>query len=152
MPVVFDLMPFAKQLEVKYVQGKPHFFDKTRRVHLKVTPEEIVRQSLIIKLHADFGIPWVRMRTEYGIKHNSLQKRIDLLIYDKKGKPWMIIETKAPTVPLSQLVIDQVAFYNNVIFAPWLMVANGNEAMFASVDFQSKATAEVFKFPLNQWL
>jgi type I site-specific restriction endonuclease len=92
------------------------------------------------------------MRTEYGIKHNSLQKRIDLLIYDKKGKPWMIIETKAPTVPLSQLVIDQVAFYNNVIFAPWLMVANGNEAMFASVDFQSKATAEVFEFPLNQWL
>ncbi len=151
MPVLFDLIPFADQLEIKYLKGKPHYFDKTRRVHIKVTPEEIVRQSLIVKLHSDFGIPWVRMHTEFGIKHNFLIKRVDLLIYNKKGNPWMIVETKAPTVPLDQKVIDQVSFYNNVIFAPWIMVANGNQAIFASVDFQTKTTREVLEFPLNDW-
>jgi predicted type IV restriction endonuclease len=149
MPLVFDLLPFARQLDFKYVNGEQRLFDLTRKTYLKVSPEEIVRQSLILKLVNDFSFPISRMQSEYEIYNNQLVKRIDLLIYNRKGMPLMIIETKAPSIKLNQKAIDQVVFYNNVIFAPWLMVANGSEALLASIDFETGKTTEFFEFPNN---
>ena len=149
MPLVFDLLPFARQLDFKYVNGEQRLIDLTRKTYLKVSPEEIVRQSLILKLVNDFSFPISRMKSEYEIYNNQLVKRIDLLIYNRKGMPLMIIETTAPSIKLNQKAIDQVVFYNNVIFAPWLMVANGSEALLASIDFETGKTTEFFEFPNN---
>ncbi len=149
MPLVFDLLPFARQLDFKYVNGEQRLIDLTRKTYLKVSPEEIVRQSLILKLVNDFSFPISRMKSEYEIYNNQLVKRIDLLIYNRMGMPLMIIETKAPSIKLNQKAIDQVVFYNNVIFAPWLMVANGSEALLASIDFETGKTTEFFEFPNN---
>jgi predicted type IV restriction endonuclease len=149
MPLVFDLLPFARQLDFKYVNGEQRLIDLTRKTYLKVSPEEIVRQSLILKLVNDFSFPISRMQSEYEIYNNQLVKRIDLLIYNRMGMPLMIIETKAPSIKLNQKAIDQVVFYNNVIFAPWLMVANGSEALLASIDFETGKTTEFFEFPNN---
>jgi len=149
MPLVFDLLPFARQLDFKYVNGEQRLIDLTRKTYLKVSPEEIVRQSLILKLVNDFSFPISRMKSEYEIYNNQLVKRIDLLIYNRLGMPLMIIETKAPSIKLNQKAIDQVVFYNNVIFAPWLMVANGSEALLASIDFETGKTTEFFEFPNN---
>ncbi len=149
MPFEFDLLPFARQLDFKYINGQQRLLDLTRKTYLKVTPEEIVRQSLILKLANDFSFPISRMKSEYEIINNKLVKRIDLLIYTRLGMPLMIIETKAPTVKLNQKAIDQVVFYNNVIFAPWLMVANGSEALLASINFETGQTTEMLEFPIN---
>jgi hypothetical protein len=117
-------------------------------VYLSITPEEIVRQSLILKLNLEYNIPKSLMRTEFEIKKNNLKKRVDLIIFDNNGNPQMIIETKAPSVILSQQTMDQVAFYNNVIFAPWLLIANGITAMIYRIDFETKVSTEVLEFPL----
>ncbi len=88
------------------------------------------------------------MRTEYEIKKNGLKKRTDLIIFNNNGEPQMIIETKAPSVKLTQKTMDQVAFYNNVIFAPWLLISNGIMAMIYHIDFETKTSTEVLEFPL----
>lgn len=152
MPISFDLFSYANRLEIKQNKSGPCLLDLTRKVYLKISPEEIVRQSLILRFKEEYHIPVSRMRTEYEIVQNNLKKRIDLLLFDKEGRPLMIVETKAPEVRLTQKTIDQVAFYNNVIFAPWLMIANGIEAMIAAIDFQSKDTREVYDFPLNDFI
>ena len=148
MPLQFDLFPYAKQLKVIQKDKGPCYLDLTRRVYLNITPEEIVRQSLIIKLNREYLIPVSLMRTEYEIRKNNLKKRVDLIIFDKEGLPQMIIETKAPSVVLTQHTMDQVAFYNNVIFAPWLLICNGIMAMIYSIDFETKKSTEVLEFPL----
>jgi len=148
MPLVFDLLPYAGQLKIIIKDKGPCFLDLTRKVYLSVTPEEIVRQSLIVKLNKEYEIPVSLMRTEYEIRKNNLKKRVDLIIFDKEGQPQMIIETKAPSVVLSQQTMDQVAFYNNVIFAPWLLISNGIMAMIYRIDFETKKSTEVLEFPL----
>ncbi|MCO6460641.1 MAG: type I restriction enzyme HsdR N-terminal domain-containing protein [Saprospiraceae bacterium] len=147
MPVVFDLYSYAGQLLFRVKDKQAHILDFSRKSYVKATPEEIVRQSLIKRLNQEFKIPLSRIRTEYELVVNRMTKRLDILIYDREGKPWMIIETKAPSVRLSQETIDQVVLYNNVIFAPWLMITNGSEAVIASVNFKTKKAIEVFEFP-----
>ncbi len=148
MPIHFDLLPYAKGLKVIQRPKGPCFLDLTRKVYLSVTPEESVRQSLIIKLNKEYNIPIGLMRTEFEIKKNGLKKRTDLIIFNNNGIPQMIIETKAPFVPLAQNTMDQVAFYNNVIFAPWLLISNGIMAMIYMINFETKQTVEVLEFPL----
>ncbi len=147
MPIHFDLLPFAKDLKVILRDKGPCYLDLTRKVYLNVTPEESVRQSLISKLIKDYQVPIGLMRTEFEIKKNGLKRRIDLIIFNNNGEPQMIIETKAPSVRLTQSTMDQVAFYNNVIFAPWLLIANGIMAMIYHIDFETKISTEVLEFP-----
>lgn len=148
MPIHFDLFPYAQDLKVIQRPKGPCFLDLTRKVYLSVTPEESVRQSLIVKLNKEYDIPIGLMRTEYEIKKNGLKKRTDLIIFNNNGVPQMIIETKAPSVPLTQNTMDQVAFYNNVIFAPWLLISNGIMAMIYEIDFNTKKSREVLEFPV----
>ncbi|HQW70531.1 MAG: type I restriction enzyme HsdR N-terminal domain-containing protein [Saprospiraceae bacterium] len=148
MPIHFDLLPFAQELKITNREKGPCYLDLTRKVYLSVTPEEGVRQSLIAKLIRDYNIPIGLMRTEYEIKKNGLKKRTDLIIFNNNGEPQMIIETKAPSVKLTQKTMDQVAFYNNVIFAPWLLISNGIMAMIYHIDFETKTSTEVLEFPL----
>ena len=148
MPIHFDLLPFAQELKITNREKSPCYLDLTRKVYLSVTPEEGVRQSLIAKLIRDYNIPIGLMRTEYEIKKNGLKKRTDLIIFNNNGEPQMIIETKAPSVKLTQKTMDQVAFYNNVIFAPWLLISNGIMAMIYHIDFETKTSTEVLEFPL----
>ncbi|MCF8255575.1 MAG: type I restriction enzyme HsdR N-terminal domain-containing protein, partial [Bacteroidia bacterium] len=56
---------------------------------------------------------------------NHLKKRFDVLLYNKLGKPEMLIECKAPEVSLSKETIFQIATYNLVFKVPYLFVSNG---------------------------
>lgn len=147
MPFELDLFPYASELNVVNKDGVAAFFDPTRKIHLKVTPEETVRQALIVWLHEVKKISFSLMRTEYEIKKGRLSRRIDIVVSNNAGQPQMIVETKAPSVKLSRSTADQAAFYNNTIFAPWLMLANGDVAAIYAIDFDKKQTLEVTDFP-----
>lgn len=134
----FDLYEFAQQLKTKVIAGKMGIFDPIRQIYTATTPEEIVRQSLILKLKADYNIPFALMMTEQRIKVGNLNRRVDLLVYNRRAQPVLIAETKAPTVRLTQKTGDQIAVYNSAIFAPCLLLANGIKGMFFEIDFKQK--------------
>lgn len=135
----FDLYPFAQQLKTKLIAGKMGLFDPTRKVFTAATPEEIVRQALIMKLNVDFSVPIALMMTERAIKVGKLRRRVDLIVYNRRAQAILIAETKAPTVILSQQVADQIAVYNTAIFAPGLLLANGTQGMYFKIDFEQKS-------------
>ena len=60
-----------------------------------------------------------------SITLNGTARRCDTVVYDNTLQPLMIIEYKAPHIPLSQKVMDQVARYNMVLGASWLVLSNG---------------------------
>lgn len=101
-------------------------FDPLRRKSVTLTPEEWVRQNFVGFLRDMLGYPAGLMANEVAIKLNSTSRRCDTVVYSRSGlKPLMVIEYKAPHVKISGAVFDQIARYNMVVGAPWLVVSNG---------------------------
>lgn len=104
-----------------------------------LTPEEWVRQHVIHYLIQDKGYPASLMAVERQFSLHKLKKRFDLLLFDRKAQPWLIVECKAPQVKISQNTFDQLARYNLKFEAQLLMVTNGIDHYFCSLDHVSKA-------------
>jgi hypothetical protein len=56
----------------------------------------------------------------------ELTKRFDLLVYDREHKPWMIVECKAQSVPLTEKTLMQVLRYNLAVPVPYIVMTNGS--------------------------
>ena len=115
----------AVDFKVKKTEGKVWIFDNIRKKFVVLTPEEWVRQHFVSYLIQDQMYPRSLFRIEGGLNYNQMQKRSDILIYDRKGKPWMLIECKSPAIKLTQKAFNQVAIYNMTIGAKYIAVTNG---------------------------
>ena len=100
-----------------------------RKKWLVRTPEEEVRQWFIQLLHQHLQIPLHMMMSEvsmkYGEGYRKKDFRADILVYDRKLQPLMIVECKRPEVRLTQEVVEQTLRYNMVMHAPYLAITNG---------------------------
>jgi predicted type IV restriction endonuclease len=112
-------------VKVKKSEGKVWIFDPSRKKYVVCTPEEWVRQHFINYLIQDHRYPKSLFRVEGSLAYNTLQKRSDILVHDRLGKPWMLIECKSPSIKLSQRAFNQVAIYNMTIGAKYIAVTNG---------------------------
>lgn len=117
---------------------KLKIFDEIRKKFLVLTPEEWVRQNFIRYLVDEKSFPASLMAVETGLQLNGNQFRADLLVYNKQGKPWLIVEFKAPEVKITQKTFDQIARYNLTFEVPFLIVSNGLEHYCCQVDFEAK--------------
>ena len=100
-------------------------FDSIRKKYVALTPEEWVRQHLIHYIIREKNYPATLISVETPLKYARMDKRSDVLVYDRNGQPLMLAECKAPKVAISQKVFEQIAIYNLTIQAPCLMVTNG---------------------------
>ncbi|GAW90026.1 hypothetical protein FPS14_contig00038-0002 [Flavobacterium psychrophilum] len=78
------------------------------------------------------------INVEKIIKINGLTKRYDIVVFEPNGKIFLLIECKAPEVPISQNTFDQIARYNIVLEAKYLMVTNGLNHYFCKMDFENQ--------------
>ena len=115
----------AANVSLKKDKGKVWIFDIIRKKYIIVTPEEWVRQHFLHHLIHGLKYPKSLFKIESSLKYNSLQKRSDILVHDRDGKPWMLIECKSPEIKLTQKAFNQVAVYNMTIGAKYLVVTNG---------------------------
>jgi type I site-specific restriction-modification system R (restriction) subunit len=104
---------------------KLKIFDEFRKKNVALTHEEWVRQNFLKWLCEDKKYPKSLISVESGLKYNKLQKRSDAVVYDRNGKPIMIIEFKAPSIEINNDTINQIASYNFTINASYLIVTNG---------------------------
>ena len=111
--------------------GVTEIFDPVRRKFLVLQPEELVRQLTLLYL-LDRGFSIKKMRTEIGITINGLQKRCDILVFDKNLQPFLLVECKAANVDIDEAVFQQIARYNLVLNVPFLMVTNGKTTYFCA--------------------
>ncbi|HEV8514084.1 MAG TPA: type I restriction enzyme HsdR N-terminal domain-containing protein [Cyclobacteriaceae bacterium] len=110
---------------LKKENGKVLIFDGIRKKYIVLTPEEWVRQHFIHYLITELKYPKSLFRIEGALTYNKLQKRSDILVFDRNGKAWMLIECKSPTIKLNQKAFNQVAVYNMTIGAKYIAVTNG---------------------------
>ena len=107
-------------------------FDPIRKKRVALTPEEDVRQQLILMLSERKRYPLALMTCEYSILLNGNRYRGDLVVHDRKGKPLLLAECKAPGVRIGKEVFDQILTYNASLGVKHILLTNGPETYFAS--------------------
>ncbi|MBK7232470.1 MAG: type I restriction enzyme HsdR N-terminal domain-containing protein [Saprospiraceae bacterium] len=118
-------------------------FDPVRRKWIKFSSEEYVRQLMLIYLHDVLGYGYSTMAVERMIKLNGLSKRFDIVVFNRKGEAFILIECKSFNHQLSQDVWDQVSRYNCVLASSWLCITTGIQSLIVKIDFEnSKISAE----------
>lgn len=115
----------AADIAVRAADNGPEVYDALRRKWVALTPEEWVRQNFTAFLVAHRGYPAGLLANEVGLRLNGTLKRCDGLVYDRRLRPLVVMEYKAPHVAITQKVFDQIARYNIVVGAPYLIVSNG---------------------------
>ncbi len=130
MKITFDKYDFR----IKEEADQKFIFDVIRKKFVSLTPEEWVRQHWIHYLIHHQKYPRSRIAVEMKIKLNGLTKRCDLVIFDKSGYPYLIVECKAPEVKITQKTFDQIARYNLTLNVKYLLVSNGNKHFCCAID------------------
>ncbi|MDE7407717.1 MAG: type I restriction enzyme HsdR N-terminal domain-containing protein [Muribaculaceae bacterium] len=115
-------------------QGDNTIYDPLRSKWIIITPEEWVRQHFVAYLIGSLGYPASLMANEVSLQLNGTLRRCDTLVWDRHGAPLVIVEYKAPHIDITQKVFEQIARYNMVIRAPFLMVSNGLKHFCATID------------------
>ncbi len=106
-------------------------WDHWRNKYVAGTPEEWVRQHLLHWLVRDFNYPSGRIMVEAEVKGLQRKRRLDALVLDAQGSPYLLIEIKAPSVPLSNQTFLQAAHYNSQVKSPYLLISNGRQTFVA---------------------
>jgi hypothetical protein len=135
------------QFKTKQEGERTYIFDGIRKKYLVLTPEEWVRQNFIQYLISEKQFPKSLIAIEAGLKYNQLQKRLDVLVYDKQGAPHLIIECKAPEVKITQDVFDQVARYNFIFKAKYLVVTNGLQHFCCEMNYTDNSFQYIEQIP-----
>jgi len=124
---------------LKNSENKTAIFDEIRKKFIILTPEEWVRQHVVRFLLEEKKYPKSYINVEKIIKINDLTKRYDAVVFNPDGSIFLLVECKAPEVPISQNTFDQIARYNMVLEAQYLMVTNGLNHYFCKMDYEKEA-------------
>lgn len=124
--------------KIKDESNTRYIFDAFRLKWLKLTPEEWVRQHFAYYLMMEKNYPKGRLALEYGLKINGLSRRCDIVFFDNALQPKLIVECKAPKVPINQKVFDQIARYNFQLKVDFLIVTNGLQHFACRIDYEKQ--------------
>jgi len=109
----------------KQESDKTLIFDALRKKWVTLTPEEWVRQNFIRYLVEECSYPASTVGTEVGISVGGRMLRVDGVVYDRYGDVKLLLEFKAPSVPINEKVFSQSADYNTHIGAEYIIISNG---------------------------
>jgi hypothetical protein len=120
-------------MNIRTQNGKQYVLCAWRRKYVRLTPEELVRQTTLQLLVDEYGYLSNLIAVEVPIIVANKPKRCDAIVYNNQMRPLMLIEFKAPAVPITQEVFDQAAIYNRQLNVPYLMLCNGQNSVVARV-------------------
>jgi len=139
-----NLPAFAHR--IRQENGKAYIFDIIRKKFVKLDPEEWVRQHFIHYL-LSLQYPKSLIQVERGHRLRSMQKRTDIMVYDRQGNPFLLVECKAPEIKLGNATFRQAGIYNHTFKAPFLAITNGMEHYFCAIDFEGGGYRFVQQLP-----
>lgn len=119
----------AYPFRIKKESDHEFIFDDLRKSWLRLTPEEWVRQNFVRYLVQVKGYPASLIAIEKEISLGELKKRFDILIYDQRHQPWMMIECKEMDVDINDNVLHQILRYNIAVPVRYMILTNGSYCM-----------------------
>ena len=130
-------IPFsAYDFKIRKEENQSFIFDIIRKKYLLLTPEEWIRQHWLHFLIEEKKYPRSLIAVEMPLKVNRLEKRCDIVVYGKNGKPQLIVECKSGSIKMSQKVFEQIARYNLTLRVKYLVISNGRDTFCCEIDFE----------------
>jgi len=131
---VQDLNFPTYSFRLKNSENNTHIFDVIRKKFVVLQPEEWVRQHCVQYLINEKNFPISLINVEKVVLINGLKKRYDIVVFNPDGSLALVVECKAPKVKISQAAFDQIARYNLTLKASYLMVTNGLNHYFCTMN------------------
>ncbi|WP_405570880.1 type I restriction enzyme HsdR N-terminal domain-containing protein [Winogradskyella sp. Asnod2-B02-A] len=136
---MFQELNFPKfEYRFKSTENKVSIFDVIRKKFIILQPEEWVRQHCVHYLINDKKYPKSLINVEKELTINGLKKRYDIVIFNSDGSIFLIVECKSHNIKIDQTTFDQIARYNLVLNATYLMVTNGLNHYYCEMDMQNE--------------
>ena len=126
------------EIKISEKDGKRMIFDFLRRKYVALTPEEWVRQHFVHFLIEHKGYPKGLIGNEIELQIGAKRLRCDSILFNKMAQPQMIIEYKAPTIPIQQKVFQQISTYNLLLKVDYLIVSNGIQHYCCKMDYDNQ--------------
>ena len=114
------------EFRIRLEDGFDEIFDEIRKQWVKLTPEEWVRQNFISYLVRSNSVPAALISVEKEIRVGELKRRFDIVVYDKNGAPWLLVECKAIDVSLTEKTISQMLGYLSELTCKYVFITNGS--------------------------
>lgn len=110
-------------------------YDPVRRRNVPATPEEGVRQAVIRWLIDVLRVPPNLMAVEFSLAalEPGNLRRADVAVWTPGAgqlAPWLLVECKAPTVPIGDATALQAADYLRKIPCAYVMLSNGKDSRY----------------------
>lgn len=149
----YDIMKYASEIvslfmlklnfpeysfRFKNRENKRLIFDPIRKKFVVLTPEEWVRQHVVQFLISEKKHPITLINVEKQLLLNGTKKRYDVVLFNSDGSIYLLVECKAPHIAISQDTFDQIARYNMITNATFLMVTNGLEHYYCKMDYEKE--------------
>ena len=129
-----NLPPFP--FKISEYNGQLTLFDVIRKKEIIITPEEWVRQHFVQFLIHQKHYPKGLIKLEGGHQLNGMQKRSDIVVFNTVGNKILLVECKAPSVPVNEKTFDQISRYNIVHKVGLLAVTNGLQHYYCQINHE----------------
>ena len=128
------------EIRTRTHRGQIQVFDTIRKKWLQLTPEEHVRQLLLLHLTESMGYPASLIAIEKGLSFGHTTLRFDLVVYDRRTHlPWLLVECKAPDVIIDTNTLQQLIQYHGKLpDCRYWLITNGAQSFCAEIDDQYK--------------
>lgn len=135
------------QLKLKRKNNAIYVWCVVRKKDLLCTPEEWVRQHIIHDLINHKKIPIGLIASEFALNYNGRMKRADIVVFNRKNTPLMLIECKATNVAITEETLFQIAQYNFELQVPYLMMSNGLNHVYCELHDKARGIKYLQEFP-----
>ena len=98
-----------------------------RKKKIVLTPEEWVRQHFIAYFLNDLSYPKGLLTVEKKIQYGAMEKRWDLATFIANQECFLLLECKAPSIPITKAVFEQSLTYFKGLQSRFLVLSNGIE-------------------------
>lgn len=137
----------SSSFRIKKVDGADFIWDNIRNKWLLLTPEEWVRQNFIHYLVEHRSVYGSHISQEHPVLLGRLSQRADIVVFDARLRPLLLVECKSTDVEITQKVFAQAVRYNSVIAAPMVAVTNGLRHLCCEIDPDSGRYSAMVEIP-----
>ncbi len=143
---MMNLIQYQSSIQFKTEGGQKKLWDIVRNKWIYVTPEEVVRQCVLWYIIDDKKYSKRLIAVEKSIIYYKVKKRFDIVVFNKKLAPIILVECKNPEVALDQKSLNQIQTYDHIINGQHLWLTNGHENIIfakAAEDDQIRSLADI---------
>jgi len=144
-----DLAAMRELLKLEHRDGKLFVADPIRKSRVRCTPEEFVRQLAVAWLISHYKLGRGSILIEKQLLAGTRHRRFDIVVLDKLLQPWMLVECKAPEVPIDDSTWRQATAYNTAVRAPHIWLTNGHSQILGSWNAQRMSFERQRFFPVK---